>query len=201
MLARLACAASDRVICVNEEIADSVENLGVPHESIEIAAAFLPISVNPSHVPEELMQWMSSRSPVISTVLFFRPEYGFDVLVRAVAMLRRSHPRIGCVVMGSGEGRREAEQMIGAEGLQDSFRLTGDLDHRTCLAAMSRSTAFVRPNYQDGDSISVREAVSLGLPVVASNVGTRPVGTLLFEAGDVNGLVRAIDHAVGARAA
>jgi glycosyltransferase involved in cell wall biosynthesis len=61
---------------------------------------------------------------------------------------------------------------------------------------MARSSVFVRPTLRDGDSISVREAKALGLPVVASNVGTRPEGTLLFEAGDVDGLVQRIENAV-----
>jgi hypothetical protein len=36
--------------------------------------------------------------------------------------------------------------------------------------------------------VSVREALSLGLPVLASRVGVRPAGVRLFEAGDVGGL-------------
>src|SRR6185503_11969747 len=57
---------------------------------------------------------------------------------------------------------------------------------------MARSAVFVRPTFRDGDSISVREAVSLGVPVVASNVGSRPDGVALFEAGDISGLVEQI---------
>jgi glycosyltransferase involved in cell wall biosynthesis len=74
--------------------------------------------------------------------------------------------------------------------------LAGDLDHQMCLALMGRSNVFVRPTFRDGDSISVREAVALGVPVVASNVGTRPDGVCVFEAGDVNGLVRAVESMI-----
>jgi glycosyltransferase involved in cell wall biosynthesis len=53
---------------------------------------------------------------------------------------------------------------------------------------------LVRPTFCDGDSISVREAISLGVPVVGSNVGTRPADTLLFEVGDIDGLVRQVEN-------
>jgi len=76
--------------------------------------------------------------------------------------------------------------------LGDRIFLAGDLEHELCLALMSRSAVFVRPTFRDGDSISVREAVSLGVHVIASNVGTRPDGVLLFEPGDVNGLMARI---------
>jgi glycosyltransferase involved in cell wall biosynthesis len=96
--------------------------------------------------------------------------------------------------MGTGERREEAAALIGQRGLAENIYLAGDLDHELCLALMARSDVFVRPTFRDGDSISVREATSLGVPVVASNVGTRPQGTFLFEAGDVDGLVRQLEQ-------
>jgi glycosyltransferase involved in cell wall biosynthesis len=80
--------------------------------------------------------------------------------------------------------------------LDDVMLLAGDLDHDLCLSVMARSAVFIRPTFRDGDSISVREAVALGLPVVASNVGTRPESVLLFEAGDRDGLVACVERAL-----
>jgi glycosyltransferase involved in cell wall biosynthesis len=85
-----------------------------------------------------------------------------------------------------------AEALVVKSGLKERIYLGGDLDHELCLALMARSSAFVRPTFQDGDSISVREALALGVPVVASNVGTRPEGVMLFAAGDVEGLANAV---------
>jgi len=124
--------------------------------------------------------------------MFFRPEYGFDLLVTAMQRLKEDLPDIGCMVMGSGEDRGTAEDLVARSDLSETLYLAGDLDHETCLALMARSAAFVRPTFRDGDSISVREAISMHVPVVASNVGTRPDGALLFEAGDVDGFVKTV---------
>ncbi len=136
---------------------------------------------------EPLVSWVEQHRPLLSTTLFFRPEYGFDLLVDAIAALRRNHPSLGCLVMGSGENRAEAERRIRDAGLEGSIILLGDVDHQTCLRVMSLSDIFLRTTLRDGDSISVREALSLGVPVVASRAGTRPAGVMLFRPAESGG--------------
>ncbi len=195
-LAQMACMQFERVVCVNDEIARTVARTGVPPQRLEIFPAFLPLEAPRGSIPMELQGWLSAHRPVLATAVFFRPEYGVDLLVRAVQRLAGRYPRLGCLVMGSGEERVAAEMHIERAGLKDSVRLVGDVDHETCLALMSRSDVFVRATWRDGDSISVREAVSLGVPVVASNAGTRPAEALLFEAGDIEGLAAQIGRAL-----
>jgi hypothetical protein len=48
----------------------------------------------------------------------------------------------------------------------------------------------------DGDSRSVREALSLGIPVVASDTGLRPAGVRLFKKGDVAEMVERIRETI-----
>jgi glycogen synthase len=195
-LVRIACALYDAVICVNEEIASAVAELGISEERIDIIPAFLPIKAPNVVIPADIENWLQRHSPVATSTMFFRPEYGFEVLVQAMERLRKTHPDIGCLVMGTGEDREQAAALVAQHGLNDAIYLPGDLDHELCLALMARSALFIRPTFRDGDSISVREAVALGIPTVASNVGTRPDGVLLFEAGDVDGLVRNVERAI-----
>jgi glycogen(starch) synthase len=166
---------------------------------VQITPAFLPIEPPDIPAPPDIERWLAQHSPVICSAMFFRPEYGFELLVQAVGRLRKQHPRIGALIMGTGENREQARTFVERQGLQDAVYLTGDVDHELCLALMSRSQAFVRPTLRDGDSISVREAISLGVPVVASNIGTRPEGVRLFEVGDVDGLTRQLNDAFGSR--
>jgi glycosyltransferase involved in cell wall biosynthesis len=191
-VARFACVLYDRVTCVNGEIADAVAELGVEANKVQITPAFLPIEVPDVSLPQDIQSWLEQRSPVISATMFFRPEYGFEILMSALSRLKQRYPQIGCFVMGSGEERANAEALVEKSGLKGRVYLGGDLDHDLCLALMARSSVFVRPTFRDGDSISVREALALGVPVVASNVGTRPEGVTLFTAGDVEELVNAV---------
>ncbi len=193
-IAHLACRQFDRVICVNEEIALTVRTFGISPERLAVIPAFLPPRASQLDLADDLQAWLNAHRPLISAALFFRPEYGFDVLVSSLQKLVQRHPGFGCLVMGSGEERMAAEMLTKQMGLADFVRFAGDVDHDMCLNLMSRSNLFVRPTFEDGDSISVREALSLGVPVVASNVGTRPAEAHLFETGNVDDLVRQIEN-------
>jgi glycogen synthase len=195
-LIRLACVFYSQLVCVNDEIAAAVADLGVAKDQIRITPAFLPVQVDDVAIPPEIGDWLSRHSPVLTSAMFFRPEYGFELLVPAMARLKAAHPRAGCLVMGIGQDCEQAAALVAKHGLADAMFLAGDLHHDLCLALMARSAVFVRPTLRDGDSISVREALSLGAQVVASNVGTRPEGVLLFEPGDADGLVRRLREAV-----
>jgi len=150
-------------------------------------------------IDPQLAAWMEQHQPLLSTALFFRPEYGFDLLVNAIARLRERHPDVGCVVMGSGEDFQKARERVDQARLDEHILLAGDVDHDTCLALMSASDVFVRPTLEDGDSISVREALELKVPVVASRVGTRPPGAILFHPGDVEDLLSKLEGALAQR--
>ena len=132
-------------------------------------------------------------------MLFFRPEYGFDLLVAGLARMRCRYPSFGCLVMGSGEQQAEAEKRVREAGLEENILLLGDVDHEACLALMSVCDLFLRPTLEDGDSISVREALSLGIPVVASRAGARPAGTILFDSGDVEEMLTKIELAMAVK--
>jgi glycosyltransferase involved in cell wall biosynthesis len=190
---RLTCALYSAVVCVNAEIGNAMKELGVGEKRLQITPAFVPLQPSGVAVPQEIENWIALHSPLVTATLFFRPEYGFDLLVEAVARLQQEYPRIGCLVMGYREVAEPTTQ------LSDALFLAGDLNHQLCLALMARSNVFVRPTLCDGDSISVREAITLKVPVVASNVGTRPEGVFLFDAGDVNGLVKQMTAALQTR--
>jgi glycogen synthase len=196
---RVACALQTRLICVSEGIHDALLSLGVKCDSMEISEAYLGVEGQES--PETMIEanvaeWMRDHHPLLSTALFFRPEYGFETLLAALSNLRGTFPRLGCVVMGSGEERSVAEEQIREAGLDANILLAGDMKHQECLAVMSLSDVFVRTTKQDGDSISVREALGLGVPVVASRTAFRPQGTILFSPGDAAALVEAIETAL-----
>ena len=195
-LARLVCAIYDRVICVSTGIRDAITHLGVDGAKTQISEAYLGVSISEVPIDPALEQWMHSHAPILSTAIFFRPEYGFDVLLNAIRELHRRHPLIGCVVMGDTEHRDTAMKQAQQAGVAENVWLAGDLGHDFCLNVMARSDVFVRPTLEDGDSVSVREAIALGVPVVASAVGARPAEAILFSAGDVSALARKLQSAL-----
>jgi glycosyltransferase involved in cell wall biosynthesis len=192
-LARVALQPYGRIVCVSERIREAVAALGVEPERLEVGAAYLPVAPAPVELPEELAGWLTSHRPLLASTLFFRPEYGFDVLLEAIDAVRRRHPSVGCLVVGGGAGESEARAAVRARGLEEHVRLTGDLPHALCLGLIARAHLFVRPARTDGDALSVREALHLGVPVVASDAALRPPGVVLFPNGDAAALAERVD--------
>ena len=195
----LVCRIYNRIICVSPAIRESMVSLGIRPERIYMTPACLEAKLTEVSLDSSLVAWIGKHQPLFSTVLFFRPEYGFDLLVGGIERLRRRYPSLGCLVMGSGEQHQEAARRIRDAGLEDTILLLGDVEHDRCLALMARCDAFLRPTFEDGDSISVREALSLGVPVVASRVGNRPEGVILFRPGDVEDLISRVEEALTAQ--
>ena len=195
-MARLSCALFDRIICVSSEIQQSLVAIGVSASKSNVLPAYLP-SLTARNLPDKLEAFFTDHTPVLATVLFFRPEYGFEFLLQGLERLRRQFPRAGCLVIGGGENAIEARLALLKSECAESVLLLGDLPHDLCLALISRSQLFVRCTTSDGDAISVREALASGVPVVASDTGHRPRGTLLFPVGDLESFVRIAAQALG----
>ena len=74
--------------------------------------------------------------------------------------------------------------------------LAGLLSPDIILTVMQKLAVFLRPTFFDGDSVSVREALALGVPVVASDTGCRPDSVRLFKVGDCEDLCLQLDSAL-----
>jgi glycogen synthase len=90
--------------------------------------------------------------------------------------------------------------------LSDSFRrLQRDYPGRIHLAvgqplvpALGPGTIYLRPTRSDGDAVSIREALALGVPVLASDVAQRPAGARVAPLADRSRWVEAIRDMVAA---
>ncbi len=191
-LCRFACRQYSRIIAVNHQIRETLIAIGASSSLLEELPAYLDAAPT-NALPPPVRDLLVGAKPLLTTVLFYRPEYAFDLLVNAIAKLQRRFPFVRCLVMGSGEQRREAEDIVKQKGLERAVKLIGDVSHDVCLGLIARSDAFVRATLNDGDSISVREALALGVPTVVSNVGARPSGAILFEPGNLTDLTTKLE--------
>jgi glycosyltransferase involved in cell wall biosynthesis len=73
---------------------------------------------------------------------------------------------------------------IEESGLSAHVACLGEVSHGRCLGLIAGADVVVRSTFVDGDAITVREALSLGVPVVASDTAFRPDGVTLFRKGD-----------------
>jgi glycogen(starch) synthase len=190
-LARLSCFFYARVIAVSPKIEEALISAGVPANRIEVLSSFLPVSPPRDRFP---LPTAEGRRPIVGTTLFFRPEYAFPLLVEALDQLRCRYPAIACMVMGSGEQQAQAEELVAKRGLRKFIFFLDNLEHERCLSVISQCDLFVRPALADGDANCIREALALGVAVVASTAGFRPPEAILFRSGNADDLALKIDE-------
>jgi glycosyltransferase involved in cell wall biosynthesis len=173
---------------------------------------FLPPAreeLEPTLIDPGTSEFLARHRPIVAAngkVAWHQGEdlYGLDMLVGILEGLSAEYPELGVVVCLSPPARREREYLDAlraramARGCGERFwvRTTDGF----FLPILVRASLFVRPTNTEGDSNSVREALSLGIPTVASDVAPRPPGSVLFrnrDQADLNEKVRRLLSGAG----
>ncbi len=123
-----------------------------------------------------------------------RDLYGLDVFVRAAAQVLARLPdaRFAFLLAVPGDAGllSDAQQFLAARGLAD--RVVVQMSPMPAPALWQVADVYVRATLDDGDAVSVREALHLGKPVVASDAVGRPTGCLTFRTADADDLARVL---------
>ena len=89
---------------------------------------------------------------------------------RIVTKLAKQMPKINFIMIGSGP-----ESEFIQKHLVPNLNFVGKVNNDQLLDYYSQSDIFIQPAlYQEGFTRTIMEAVSSGLPVIASNIGTIP---------------------------
>ncbi|HEY0838844.1 MAG TPA: glycosyltransferase [Vulgatibacter sp.] len=194
-MARSASEGYRRILCTNDGIAGALEACGIPRAKLRVISPFLPSDDVTRRVPARARIARSRHSPLLACALAPGVQYGEQVLLDALAILADRRKRIGCVVFGP-DTMSGLPGKVAALGLEGVVIPLGQIDHDEALGVIELSDVFVRPTLADGDSLSVREALGLGVRVVASDAAPRPPGAVTFAAGDASALAAAIDSSL-----
>jgi glycogen synthase len=181
------------LIAVNREIGDLFERFGVERKRIRLILPFaLPSAVPDGPLPQAVQSFFDTHKPILLSVNGLEAEYDLPLQIDALRELLPDWPNAGLVIMGKGSLEKEIRHQIAAKSYADHILLVGDVLHEVVLQAMSRADVLLRTTHYDGDSIAVREALHLGLPVVATDTGMRPEGVILMAASNGKALREAI---------
>jgi glycosyltransferase involved in cell wall biosynthesis len=183
----------DGVIAVNQEIAALFARFGVPPARIR---TILPFTVQPPDrglpLPERLASFLADHRPALLTVGLLEPEYDLAMQIGAMEGILQRYPGAGLVIVGAGSLEEPLRRQIQSKPYAAHLLLYGDMPHTVTLRAMLECDMLLRTTLYDGDSVSVREALYIGTPVIATDNGMRPPGVHLIPAGDLSRLCDAV---------
>jgi glycogen(starch) synthase len=126
---------------------------------------------------------------------------GVDTLVAAAARLRT--PGVQVVLVGDGPARAQVEAASRRLGVDGRVHITGFVPHHRTPAVLASADLLVLPSVYEELGTVLVEALQVGLPAVATDVGGIPEVVehgrtgLLVKPGDPAALAAAIDAVVG----
>ena len=199
-------ALSRTIVCNNEAVKRLLTRYGVRPAKIRPIPAFSTqyLEERSTDLPGAMPSFLSRYPVVLFTYARFRPTFFLPELIDGFAIAAAQRPDVGlllCADPGHSEDnlpQRIADQ-IETANLRERVLVVGDLSHDQFLGALSRSAFYVRTPVSDGVASSVLEALSLGVPVIAAENGSRPAGVITYPATDADALGRVLLDAIGRR--
>ncbi|OOF56405.1 glycosyltransferase [Rodentibacter genomosp. 2] len=122
------------------------------------------------------------RKEQLCAVGFLHQKKGFDVLIRAFALVLKDYPQLRLMIAGDGPEKINLSALIAQLGLQNNVVLLGALARPNVRRLMQESLAFVLSSHIETFGVVVIEALSQGTPVVATLCGG-PESILTVEDG------------------
>ena len=182
-----------RLIGVNQLIAEVFERYGVEKNNIRIIYPFVHKLPDPNvQIPADLKIFADRHSPLLLTVGLLEPDYDLFMQIDAMESVLETLPNAGLMIVGSGSLDAKLREAIAAKPYSAHIFLTCDVEHKVTLHLINDCDMLLRTTLFDGDAISVREALFLDTPVIATDNGMRPESVRLIAFGDKAALVGAI---------
>ena len=105
---------------------------------------------------------------------------GIEYGIRGVASLLQQYPNLEYNIIGDGNLREELQQLVTELGIADKVKLLGWRQQAEIIAILDRAHIFVAPcvtakdGNQDAPVNTLKEAMAMGLPVIATYHGGIP---------------------------
>lgn len=164
------------VLARSHSLLDRLRALGCPEEKIRL---------NRTGIPLEKYPYLERTAPAEGAWHFVQAcrlvqKKGLKTALTAFAKFHQAHPRARFTLAGEGPMQETVQQLVQELGIGRAVKLTGFLDQQQLAALYHQAHVFVHPSEmtedqnQEGVPNSMLEAMSTGLPVLATLHGGIP---------------------------
>lgn len=163
---RLCLSRMRRIIAVSASLREYLREHGYGDKRVRLVENGVPVTA------EQNVADPAQDADVVGIVALFRPRKGLEVLMRAAALLKKSGKAVRIRAVG---GFETPEYEASIKALERELGLVGDIHWagftRDVGAELRQMGVFALPSlFGEGMPMVVLEAMSAGLPVVATRV-------------------------------
>jgi len=185
---------STALIAPSKYLKNIITGWGIPAAKIQVVYNAVRIPERSAGAPPAVLRRLTEKARVIVSVGRLVPWKGFDDLIRIAKAL----PDVRVCIIGEGPHRGALERLILEQGLSDRVHLIGACSRSEVFAYLLHADLFVLNSLYEGLPHIVLEAMSAGIPVIATDTG----GTGELVQDHYNGLLvqpadrAGLDHAI-----
>jgi glycosyltransferase involved in cell wall biosynthesis len=198
-----------RLVAVSSEIARTLFRWGIHPARVSIIRNAIDHEAfrrdRARETAERVQLGLAHNAIIVGGVGRLEPQKRFDLLIDAVAELRRKRPQICLALAGDGSLRAALEAQARARFPPGYCQLLG---HRSDIGKLHHALdLFVQSSDYEGTPNAVLEAMALETPVIATDVGGTAelmehlVHGLVVPPASIPAIVNAIEYAIDDRAA
>jgi glycosyltransferase involved in cell wall biosynthesis len=199
---RSALRRASAIIAVSQSMAAYAERQGIPQSIVHVVPNGVPIQNRLADREPPQTAW------TIGSVALIRPRKGFEILLEALAILRREGAPVSLRAVGSFETfeyETELKQRAAKLGLQDAVHWTGFA--RDVQGELAQMDLFVLPSlFGEGLPMVILEAMAAGVPAIGTKVEGVPeaicdgVDGLIVPPGNAVALAEAVRRVIKGQA-
>lgn len=159
----------DQIIAVSRAVKKHVVNLGASFDKVTVIPNGVDLEAfKPTEKSKDSSDGM--KNVVFIGRLVFNK--GAQYIVEAAPMVIARYPNTKFIIVGDGPMKSYLEKLSKKLGVTHAFKFLGTVP--SIQEIFKQCDIFVRPSLTEGMSLAVLEAMSCGLPVIATKVAGTP---------------------------
>lgn len=165
---------ADKVIAVSNFMFGVAQNIGVDEKNIKVIYNAVDFT---SQKYEDLYSEIKERykgKKIILTSCRLTPWKGVDQIIKTIPDIKKGVGGVVFLIAGDGPERKKLEELADKMNLKNEVVFLGKIDYLTNLNYMRAADVFVLNTNYEGLSHTLLEAMTAGVPIVATDVGGNP---------------------------
>jgi len=135
-----------------------------------VAASGFPLPLDARFAGGMTINGYPIRRPYVLLTNRHYPQKRFDLAIRAMAEVRKRHPRAQLVIPGPATSHTESlRTLVGELGLEEGVVFLGQITEQELQALYEGAAVYVYPAPEEDFGMGVIESMAKGVPVVAWN--------------------------------
>lgn len=196
-----------KVILVNKKSYDYIKEGSKLNRSLLLPAFLPPVLDEEQELPQKVKQFITTCKTLKGKLLASNASYlainnnqdlyGLDLCIDAILKLESfciKFPIFLIFVIADAKKNttllKKYKELINQKKLNDRILIWEE--GLSFINLIQESDIILRTTNTDGDALSIREGLFFGKPVIASDVVSRPEGTIIFKTRDIDSLTNAI---------